>query len=93
MTCTSIYENNLCKNNWLTFNCYGLNNFKDNDYIYTHNNDDIYKFINKLWKANNYSIVPGGNNTFKNSVGGWLNHFLYHFVAYHYFGAIFLRNL
>ncbi len=25
--------------------------------------------------------------TFKDSVGGWLNHFLYNFVAYHYFGA------
>jgi len=89
----SYVKNNLCKNNWLTFNCYGLNNFKDNDYIYTHNNDDIYKYINKLWKEVDYSVVPGGNNTFKNSVGGWLNHFLYHFVAYHYFGAIFREDL
>jgi len=89
----SYVMNNLCKNNWLTFNCYGLNNFKDNDYIYAHNNNDIYDYINYLWKEANYSVVPGGNNTFKNSVGGWLNHFLYHFVAYHYFGAIFRDDL
>jgi glycosyltransferase involved in cell wall biosynthesis len=86
--------NNLKKNNWITLNCYGLNNFTDNDYIYTHNNDEIYKYINQLWKENdNYSLLPGGNNTFKNNVGGWLNHFLFHFVAYHYFGAIFRDDL
>jgi glycosyltransferase involved in cell wall biosynthesis len=90
----SYVVNNLNKNNWLTFNCYGLNNFQDNDYIYSHNNNEIYKYLNKLWKErNNYSIVPGGNNTFKDSVGGWLNHFLYNFVAYHYFGAIFRDDL
>jgi len=92
--CITYVVNNLKKNNWLTFNCYGLNNFEDNKYIYSHNNDDIYKYINKLWKErNNYSVVPGGNNTFKDSVGGWLNHFLYNFVAYHYFGAIFKEDL
>lgn len=90
----SYVKNNLNRNNWLTFNCYGLNNFKDNEYIYSHNNADIYTFINKLWKEkNNYSIVPGGNSSFKDSVGGWLNHFLFHFVAYHYLGAIFRDDL
>jgi hypothetical protein len=92
--CITYVINNLNKNNWLTFNCYGLNNFQDNEYIYSHNNNEIYKYLNKLWKErNNYSIVPGGNNTFKDSVGGWLNHFLYHFTAYHYFGAIFRDDL
>ena len=87
--------NNLRLNDWLTFNCYGLNNFEDNEYIYSQNNNkDIYEYINKLWKEkSNYHIVPGGNNTFKDSVGGWLNHFLYNFVAYHYFGAIFRDDL
>ena len=87
--------NNLRSNDWLTFNCYGLNNFEDNEYIYSQNsNKDIYAYINKLWKErSNYHIVPGGNNTFKDSVGGWLNHFLYNFVAYHYFGAIFRDDL
>jgi len=92
--CITYVVNNLIRNNWLTFNCYGLNNFQDNEYIYSHNNNEIYKYLNKLWKErNNYSVVPGGNNTFKNSVGGWLNHFLYNFVAYHYFGAIFKDDL
>jgi hypothetical protein len=90
----SYVVNNLKPNDWLTFNCYGLNNFDDNEYIYSHNNKDIYTYINKLWKErSNYHIVPGGNNTFKDSVGGWLNHFLYNFVAYHYFGAIFRNDL
>jgi hypothetical protein len=92
--CITYVVNNLNKNNWLTFNCYGLNNFKDNDYIYSNNNNDIYKYINQIWKEkDNYSIIPGGNNTFKNTVGGWLNHFVFHFVAYHYFGAIFKDDL
>jgi len=90
----SYVVNNLKKNNWITLNCYGLNNFKDNEYIYSHNNNDIYKYINQIWKEkNNYSIIPGGNSLFKNTVGGWLNHFLFHFVAYHYFGAIFRDDL
>ena len=93
--CINYVINNLKKNNWLTFNCYGLNDFKDNDYIYSQNNSKvIYNYINKIWlEINNYSIVPGGNTTFTDKVGGWLNHFLYHFTAYHYFGAIFRDDL
>jgi len=90
----SYVVNNLKPNDWLTFNCYGLNNFKDNEYIYSQNsNKDIYNYINKLWKENNYCIKPGGNASFTNKVGGWLSHFLYHFTAYHYFGAIFKSDL
>ena len=91
----SYVVNNLQQNDWLTFNCYGLNDFEDNEYIYSQdNNKDIYEYINKIWsEKSKFSIVPGGNNTFKDSVGGWLNHFLYHFTAYHYFGAIFRNNL
>jgi hypothetical protein len=91
----SYVVNNLKPNDWLTFNCYGLNNFKDNEYIYSQNNSKvIYDYINKIWKENNnYSILPGGNATFTDKVGGWLNHFLYHFTAYHYFGAIFRDDL
>jgi hypothetical protein len=87
--------NNLKPNDWLTFNCYGLNNFEDNENIYSQNNCKvIYDYINKIWKENNnYSIRPGGNATFTDKVGGWLNHFLYHFTAYHYFGAIFRDDL
>ena len=91
----SYVTQNLKPNDWLTFNCYGLNNFIDNEYIYSQNSKkDIYAYINKLWKEkSNYNINPGGNNTFNDSVGGWLNHFLYNFVAYHYFGAIFRDDL
>jgi hypothetical protein len=86
---------NLRPNDWLTFNCYGLNNFNDNENIYSlSSNKDIYNYINKIWKENNnYSIIPGGNHAFTNNVGGWLNHYLYHFTAYHYLGAIFRNDL
>lgn len=92
--CISYVVNNLKTNDWLTFNCYGLNNFEENEYIYSQNNKkEIYKFINKIWKDDEYTLKPGGNQTFNNKVGGWLNHFLYHFVAYHYFGAIYRDDL
>jgi hypothetical protein len=91
----SYVVNNLKPNDWLTFNCYGLNNFNDNKNIYLmKHNKEIFNYINKIWyEKKNYNIKPGGNNTFKNDVGGWLNHFLIHFVAYHYFGAIYKNDL
>jgi len=92
--CISYVINNLRQNDWLTFNCYGLNNFKDNEYIYREdNNKNIYNYINKIWKDNDYILKPGGNAVFIDKVGGWLSHFLYHFTAYHYFGAIFKSDL
>jgi glycosyltransferase involved in cell wall biosynthesis len=92
--CIEYVVSNLQKNDWMTFNCYGLNNFEDNEYIYDQNNiKDIYEYINKLWLENDYTLRPGGNAAFTNKVGGWINHFLYHFVAYHYFGAIFRDDL
>ena len=93
--CISYVINNLKLNDWLTFNCYGLNNFEDNEYIYSQNsNKVIYNYINNIWKEkNNYHICPGGNATFTDLVGGWLNHFLYNFTSYHYFGAIFRNDL
>jgi hypothetical protein len=90
----SYVVNNLRPNDWLTFNCYGLNNFEENEYIYSKsNNKDIYDYLNKIWLKNNYTLKPGGNNAFNNDVGGWLNHYLIHFTAYHYFGAIFRNDL
>ena len=35
----------------------------------------------------------GGNSIIKDNIGGWLNHYLIHFVAYHYFGAIYKTDL
>ena len=92
--CINYVINNLKKNNWLTFNCYGLNDFKDNDYIYSQNNSKvIYNYINKIWLENNYTLRPGGNHAFNKDPGGWLNHYLFHFTAYHYFGAIYRDDL
>ena len=93
--CISYVVNNLRPNDWLTFNCYGLNNFNDNRNIYLmKNNQEIYNYINKIWnEKKSYNIKPGGNNAFNNDVGGWLNHYLIHFTAYHYFGAIFRNDL
>jgi len=92
--CISYVINNLRPNDWLTFNCYGLNNFEDNEYIYSqNNNNNIYAYINKIWGENEYILKPGGNNAFEKKAGGWVNHFLYWFTAYHYFGAIFKSDL
>ena len=91
----SYVVNNLKANQWLTLNCYGLNNFEENEDIYKLNDPIlIYNYINNLWKLNDYITYPGGNTAFnKGSIGGWLNHYLFHFVAYHYFGAIYKSDL
>jgi hypothetical protein len=92
--CINYVIDNLKSNDWLTFNCYGLNDFKDNEYIYSINdNKVIYEYINKIWLENNYTLKPGGNAAFTDKLGGWLNHYLFHFTAYHYFGAIFRNDL
>jgi glycosyltransferase involved in cell wall biosynthesis len=92
--CIKYVIDNLKSNDWLTFNCYGLNDFKDNEYIYSQNdNKAIYKYINKIWLENEYTFRPGANTAFTDKVGGWINHYLYHFVAYHYLGAIFRDTL
>jgi hypothetical protein len=92
--CITYVINNLQKNDWLTLNCYGLNNFSENLNIYKKNNNiDIYNYINEIWKMNSYSVIPGGDHAFNKNPGGWLNHYLFHFTAYHYFGAIYRDDL
>jgi glycosyltransferase involved in cell wall biosynthesis len=86
--CIQYVVDNLEINDWLTFNCYGLKNFDDNTSVKNiDNNDNIFKYIN------NKNNKIGGNAYFRDDVGGWLNHYNIHFVAYHYFGAIHKKDL
>ena len=90
--CIKFVGDNLIKKDWLTLNCYGLRNFNHNEKLYNFNNNiKIYNYIKKI---DNDKV--GGNAAFreeKNDVGGWLNNFEKHFVAYHYFAAIYKDDL
>ena len=76
---------NIQPRDWLTFNCYGLNE-KTTDAVYKGQKlmfDDVLKLNQRI----------GGNSVARDDVDGWLNHFERHFVAYHYCGAIFREDL
>lgn len=85
--CIQYVIDNLTENDWLTFNCYGLPNFEQNDFIYQLSDKEKYEFISAL------PSVVGGNGVARDKVGGWLNHYHSHFVAYHYLGAIYKSTL
>ena len=86
--CIKFVGDNLVKNDWLTLNCYGLGNFNHNKELYSFENSKIFNYIQKL---DNNKI--GGNATFSDNIKGWLNHYKNHFVAYHYFSAIYRSDL
>ena len=78
---------NLEINDWLSFNCYGSCDFKYNKELKSLNNDEIFFKVTK-------SLQKEGGNTVQNDcVGGWLNHYKNHFVAYHYLAAIHRNDL
>ena len=83
--CLTFINKNLNKKDWLTFNCYGSPSFKFNKDI--EGKKDIYNEINNLF----FNI--GGNSVVNDDVGGWLNHFENHFVAYHYLAAIHKEDI
>jgi glycosyltransferase involved in cell wall biosynthesis len=79
---------NLEKREWLSFNCYGSPSFQFNKEILSMKNPkQIYE------KINNLEFKHGGNSVVRDDVGGWLNHWDKHFVAYHYCAAIFKDDL
>jgi len=85
--CITDCVNNLEKGVWLTFNCWGSPSFSVNKSLETKTNESIVKFLKGIDRR------IGGNSVQTNDVGGWLNHYKNHFVAYHYLGAIYKEDL
>jgi glycosyltransferase involved in cell wall biosynthesis len=54
-----------------------------------------YKFIscNPDLTKDGICFLIGGNSIFRDDIGGWLNHYTGHFVAYHYLSAIHKKDL
>jgi glycosyltransferase involved in cell wall biosynthesis len=85
--CIDYVFKNLKERDWLSFNCYGLGNFEENEKMKEMSDDEIFSNIN----IQNDNI--GGNTYFHEHVGGWVNHSKIHFVAYHYCAAIYKKDL
>jgi glycosyltransferase involved in cell wall biosynthesis len=85
--CISYIANNLQLNDWMTLNCYGSPNYIFNESMQKLHEYTIFRTIN------NKKFKIGGNSVLMNDVGGWLNHYEYHFTAYHYFAAIHKKDL
>lgn len=83
--CLTFINNNLNENDWLSFNCYGSPSFSFNE--------NIVKTTNIYEKIKNTQFNIGGNSVVRDDVGGWLNHYEKHFVAYHYLAAIYRKDL
>jgi len=85
--CIKYIVQNIKENDWLTFNCYGLKDYEENNKLNHLKDDEIFNYIS------NKNIKIGGNGYYQDNVGGWLNHYSQHFVAYHYCGAIYKKDL
>ena len=80
--CLNYIKLNLKLNDWISFNIYGLPNFKLNNLIDKNENPDY--IYNLIYNSENRI---GGTELLKYGGGGWLNN-KNHFVAYHYLAAI-----
>jgi len=85
--CLTFINDNLEKKDWLSFNCYGSANFQFNEKVKNKTSNEIFNNIYNI----NFNI--GGNSIVRDEVGGWLNHYDKHFVAYHYLAAIHRNDL
>ena len=86
--CIKFVVDNIDDGQYISFNCYGLPNLMYNETIkkiYNTSSNIIKSVYNNI---NNYGNQIGGNTFFTNNVGGWLNHYMNHFVAYHYLSAM-----
>ena len=83
----SFVVDNLDKKDWMSFNCYGSPYYKMNKEISKLSAPEIYQRIERI------PFRIGGNSVMRDDVGGWLNHYEKHFVAYHYCGAIHRKEL
>jgi glycosyltransferase involved in cell wall biosynthesis len=85
--CIQYVLENLNIGDWLSFNCFGSHNYEMNELFKNSSDDKIFDIINNL------EFKEGGNSIIKDDVGGWLNHYTKHFVAYHYCAAIHKYDL
>ena len=85
--CITDCVNNLEKGDWMTFNCWGSPSFSVNKSLENKTNEAIIKFLKAI------TTTIGGNSVRRDNIGGWLNHYKNHFVAYHYLGAIYKEDL
>ena len=78
--------NNLKYNTYISYSCYGLGSFNDNNLI-----NNIDKLKNIIYLDNN---IGGQNKTSeKIKIGGWLNHNIHNPTYYHYCCSILKKNL
>jgi len=86
--CISYAVKHLNPKDWLTFNCFGLGDEKEN-----------LKLAEDGWGVQTTfdylktTTAKGGNSVAVSNPRGWLNHADTHFVAYHYCGAIYREDL
>ena len=80
--CLSFINDNLNEKDWISFNCYGSPNFQFNEKLKNKTSNEIF---NNIY---NIQFNIGGNSVKRDDIGGWLNHYEKHIVAYHYLAAI-----
>lgn len=83
----SIIEN-IKDDEYMTFNCYGMNNFDENRKLINEYNNSADKImdVNNLISIMDQSF--GGSVSLREQPGGWLNHHSKHYTAYHYLAAL-----
>lgn len=84
----SYVARNISPKDWISFNCFGLNE-EDSKSIKKYIADPRLAYSTIESKK----FVLGGNSVRNADPSGWLNHYDFHFVAYHYCGALFKSDL
>lgn len=97
--CIEYVVKHLKHNDWLTLNCYGLGNTDHNDTLHALFSQSL-NMTDFCSNAYNYvnTLIKSPTNIYNENLNiashqGWLNHFVEHFTAYHYFGAIYRTDL
>tara|TARA_B100001057_G_scaffold367975_1_gene371404 strand:+ start:53 stop:4261 length:4209 start_codon:yes stop_codon:yes gene_type:complete len=80
--CLSFINEHLREKDWMSFNCYGSPGFGFNARVAGSNASEVFDVVA------GEKVRIGGNSVERDDVGGWLNHYEDHFVAYHYLAAI-----
>jgi len=80
--CLHFVSEHLKEKDWISFNCFGSPDFDFNNELVNKTEYEIFK------KIDNMQMIIGGNSVARDKVGGWLNHYDFHFVGYHYLAAI-----
>jgi glycosyltransferase involved in cell wall biosynthesis len=91
--CLTFVSENLQKGDWMTFNCYGLDDHSETAVVQKIYNESETKLSSIFEYVNDKNFKRGGSHTFNSCPGGWLNHYEKHFVAFHYLAAIYKSDL